>query len=268
MSDFIIRHGEAADIPDLKALWSRVFGDSDAEIDDFFNTFFDSSICLAAESDSALAAMGFLLPVGYLRVPGNIDTPCGMIYAIATEPAKRKLGCGSAVTRELIDAAKASGIDAVVLHPAEESLFSYYKNRTELKTAFFCSEERISVEPRNGSTLIELSAAEYMDVRAEILKGMPFITFDERCFEYQKRLCGSGGLFMLDGASCCAAVEVTDNNVRIIELLGDGEPLLGAIAGAYPAGEYHVRRQGTGTRFGMIKKGFSMQNGWFGLAFD
>ena len=268
MSDFTVRRGAVADVPALKLLWHNVFGDSDADIDLFFDTFFDVSVCVVAEADGTLSAMGFLLPVGALRIPGEADIPCGMIYAVATEPSHRRLGCGAAVTRGLLDAAKTCGIDCVVLHPAEESLFEYYSKKVELETSFFCTEERISVVPRRDLPLRSLTAAEYMQIREEILKNTPFITFDERCFEYQRRLCGGGGLYTLDGAKCCAAVEVSDVGVRVAELLGDEDLLLGAIAHEFSTAEYVVRRQGNNTPFGMINDGFAPQTGWFGLAFD
>ena len=277
MGDIVVRRGVSSDVPSLKALWSSVFGDSDADIDAFFETFFDVSVCVIAEAGETLAAMGFLLPVGFLRVPGKGDVPCGMIYAVATEPAMRGRGCGEAVTRGLLDAAAERGIPAVALCPAEDSLFGFYEQRTELETAFYCKEERISISPRDGAALCRVTAAEYIAIREEILKDTPHITFDERCFSYQERLCAGGGLFTSncdDDKRCCAAIEAvysTDTDafyVRIIELLGVGERLLQGVAREFHTEECLVRRPGNDLRFGMLNAGFSIQSAWFGLAFD
>ena len=271
MSEISVRRGVSADVPVLKALWSCVFGDPDADIDAFFETFFDDGICVVAESGKMPAAMGFLLPVGFLRVPDEDDVPCGMIYAVATEPSMRKLGCGAAVTRRLLDAASTQGMGAVVLHPAEDSLFEYYNAKVGMETTFFCTEERIQITPRDSVAIRRVSAAEYVAIRKELLRETPHITFNERCFNYQERLCGEGGLFATeceDGGKCCAAVEVSGGDVRIIELLGDGEKLLQAVAKEFPAEEYLVRRPGENVRFGMINRGKSIESVWFGPAFD
>ena len=283
MGDIGIRRGGIADAPALKSLWSRVFGDTDADIDEFFETFFDVSVCVVAEVQDTLAAMGFLLPAGIFRSPDKNEVSCGMIYAVATEPSQRGKSCGSAVTRGLMDDASEHGIDAVVLHPAEDSLFEFYSDRVGLETVFYCTQERLDISPRDDILLHRVSAAEYIAVREKILKDTPHITFDERCFAYQQRLCGDGGLFVVefeDGKKCCAVVEAVTSNtveasydtVRIIELLGDGETLLSttasAIANEFPAKEYLVRRIGSEVRFGMLNAKLSDQNTWFGLAFD
>ena len=261
----------SGDIPALKALWCNVFGDADAFVDAFMEMFFDNSVCVLAEVGESLAAMGFLLPVGFLRTPDRDDISCGMIYAVATEPSMRGKGCGEAVTRGLLDAASEEGTGAVVLCPAEETLFDYYSQRVGLESAFCCTEERISILPGDATRLQRVTVAEYIKVRESILKNTPHITFDERCFEYQGQLGGDGGLFTADcgeGEPCCAAVEVCNGVVRIVELLGDGEKLLHAIAQKFTAENYFVRRPGTDKRFGMINAGIPLQNAWFGLAFD
>ena len=271
MSDISVRRGISSDAPALKALWCSVFGDSDAFVDTFMETFFDSSVCVLVEVGESLAAMGFLLPVGFLRSPYRDDIPCGMIYAVATKPSMRGKGYGEAVTRGLLDAASEEGSDAVVLCPAEESLFDYYSQRVGLESVFCCTEERISIAPLSAVPLRRVTAAEYIVIREKILKDTPHITFDERCFEYQERIGDDGGLFTADcgeGETCCAAVEVCNGAVRIVELLGDGEKLLHAIVQKFTAENYFVRRPGQDKRFGMVNAGISVQNAWFGLAFD
>lgn len=267
--DICIRTSKAADIPALKILWHSVFGDMFPEIDMFFDTFFEEKHCIVAESQSTLAAMGFLLPAGFLHSHGKEDIKCAMIYAVATMPSMRNLGCGVKITQGLLEAANSLGYSAVVLHPAEESLFDFYRIKSGMETAFFCNEEKISLQPCSDSSLRRVSAAEYIEIRESILNNLPHITFNERCFEYQEFLCGDGGLFTTEGDKLsCAIVEVVSGTIRVIELLGAGEKLIQAIATKYPAEEYIVRRLGTNLQFGMINSENTVQNAWFGPAFD
>ena len=70
-------------IPDLKQLWQRVFGDSDAFLDSFFALCFSPDHCLCAmEANQLLGAMYWL------------DHSCrgskiAYLYAVATAPEAR-----------------------------------------------------------------------------------------------------------------------------------------------------------------------------------
>ncbi len=144
-------------------------------------------------------------------------------------------------------------------------MFGFYERKAGMETAFYCDEERISVEPRAGA-LRRVSPAEYIGIREALLKDTPHVAFDERTIAYQERLCGDGGLFA--GEGCCAIAEAHGGNVRVVELLGEGGALLRAIAGELPAREYLVRRPGRGTRFGMLSAAVPLRDAWLGPAFD
>lgn len=276
MSKHFLRRGVKADIPAQKALWGSVFGDSCAEIDAFFDAFGDVLTSVVAEIDERLAAMGFLLPVGVFRESGKTDIPCAMIYAVATDPSMRRLGLGGEITRALLESSETLGYGETVLHPATPELFEFYSKNSGMTAAYFCSETLCSAGQlrRNsygGDKLRRADAREYLEVREEILEKTPHITFDERSFAYQQSVCGSGGLMICedgDSKHACAIVEAVDGAVRVIELLGRGEPLLSGLTNDLPADEYFVRQAGKSVAFGMSSRKISPKNAWFGPAFE
>ena len=254
--DIAIRRPRADEIPALRHIWETAFGSGD--IDAFFCHYFDSAYCAAASYGGVLAASGYLLPAGDL-VCGGIAVPCAMIYAVAALPEFRNRGFGAAVVSDLIAAGRCSGYPAIVLCPSEDSLFGYYSARSDFRDWFYIAERRLDAPPCRAveAELITITADEYAQLRADMLKDIAHIDPDALALSYQIRLCGEngGGLFRIvhNGGVSCAAIE-RDNTgtVWIRELLspaGCGNEAFPAIAKAFPAQEYIVRTPAQNTEF-------------------
>lgn len=78
------------DIPALKALWKQAFGDTDAEIDSFFQTVYPEATGFCAEEDGAVIAMLFALPLTLAH--GEEMQKAAYLYAVATDEAFRGRG--------------------------------------------------------------------------------------------------------------------------------------------------------------------------------
>ncbi|MDR2421469.1 MAG: GNAT family N-acetyltransferase [Oscillospiraceae bacterium] len=264
--NILIREARLRDAPGLRRLWQRVFNDPDEVVGAFFEVYIDVRLCVLAQIGARLAAMGFLLPVGEFVHAGGRAEPCAMIYAVASDPEFRGLGCASLVTRGLLSAAKKHGFGVVALCPVSEALFDFYA-KNGLCEAFYCREYTVSAtELKNARTpmpaIKRATPEEYLARREAILRGTPHIAFDRRALAFQERLSLGGGLFLIEDG--CAAADLSRGRVCVAELLGAGEGALRAIADAFPAEEYTVREPG-GTRFGMAN--IRQDGGYMGFTF-
>ena len=265
----VARRPKTEETPALHNIWKTVFGDSDDEIDKFFETYFEPQMSAVADSDSGIASAAYLLPVGNIRSNGAA-LPCAMIYAVATLPEHRCKGCAAAVVRELISTALSAGFKATVLCPSDDSLFEYYSARTPFREWFYAEEQAYSAAPPASGNIAKLAPAapeEYMLIRETLLSGISHIEFDLRALSYQEFLCrrSGGGLYRAEtsgGAACAALEKRTDNSIWIKELLAPRtceNESLSAIAAAYPAPAYHAvtpvpisSRTAAARRFGML----------------
>ena len=85
---------------------------------------------LLMAADASPCPRAYILPVGDLASSGRSCGPnCAMLYAIATLPEYRGHGYGEAVTRAAAELAVQKGFPAVVLKPADDGLFDFYKKR-------------------------------------------------------------------------------------------------------------------------------------------
>jgi len=252
--------------------------------DSFFDCFYSDDLCVLAEFEGVVAAVGYLVPTGEI-VHGPISVPCAMIYSVATLPMYRGMGLGTAVVRELIRAARKLGFPAVVLCPMNDELFGFYSMRTDMRDFFYVGERTVKCTQASGDPayLKEISANEYLRMRENLLDGSVHIKQDTGIFEYQSKLCNElgGGLFRFRNS--CAVVELqTDGGVWIKELLASGsesDDIISAIAARFPAHEYTVRfpsNSNGGRRFGMLYLQDDIFGDpckispapWYGMAFD
>ena len=116
------------DIPDLRRLWEKVFGDGDEYLDLFFRDLYQTGSGVVINENDDLAAMGFLINIGSYN-----DSDCLVTYAVACDPNYRGRGFGGEISRKLYDMSGEGG----VICPAEPSLFDFYRDRTEYKTEFY-----------------------------------------------------------------------------------------------------------------------------------
>jgi ribosomal protein S18 acetylase RimI-like enzyme len=119
-----------ADIPSARALWRRVFGDTEEFLDEFFRLFYREERALAVKDGARVVSMGFLLDAG--RLAGLSESVMqerriSMIYAVATEEAYRNRGYAAEIVRELAGLSREQGFYDCILHPAEPALFGYYE---------------------------------------------------------------------------------------------------------------------------------------------
>ncbi len=242
---------------ELKALWRTVFGDPSEVIDAFFSAFYAPELCVKELSDGKTVSACYIMPLGDLVYPDGERERCASVYALATLPELRGRGAATRVTEEAVSRAKELGFKSVVLHPATEKLFGFYRRRG-FRTAFrargLLAAKECTSEPER------VSPAEYRAIREELLRGRLHIDHDERSLAFQDTLCtfSGGGLFRT--AEGCFIAEGSE----IKELLGGActGTLYSGLPARTPCGD------GEGVPFGMIYSERPAEDGWMGPVFD
>ena len=225
----MIRLAVPGDIPLLKALWKRCFGDDDEYIDLFFTQRFSPDTVMVYDEGS-IRAMLSMLPLT-LRTSSKGEFPAVYIYAVATHPDFQHKGiCGRLLTHTH-NFLRSRGVALSVLVPSSAELFSYYRRYAFDKQLDIC-EQRYSVETRSATpvaptapapptspvlfappafpaspvapaspvmsgSLTPLSAQEFTQMRREyLLAQKSCFLWDETALAFQRQISNiSGGVF-------------------------------------------------------------------------
>lgn len=221
MNNALIRAYRPADIPELTALWTETFGDSEELIGEFFRLLPAMGTAVTAECGGAVAGGAYAVILGELRGLPQKAPVCGYIYAVAVNGKYRHRGLGAALVRAAGDAARRLGADIVCTLPAEDSLYRWYGDILGVRAAL----RTVTREVRSAPVLPckPVSAGEYMRRREELLRGRVRMSPTEAALEFTRSLCGAygGGLYDF-GAGICAAY--TEDGVCLIrELVCENE---------------------------------------------
>lgn len=208
------------DEPALKKLWSRALGDAEESIDGFFEKLYEPGMASVCALDGRVVSAAYVLRLGDLVLNGRW-IPCRLLYACGTDPAYRGRGIEERVLRDTRERATASG--AAVVCPAKPPLFGRYGDLGFTTFFFACERGCTDVGSPLDGTVNRVTVRGYAALREELLHGRPHIDFDIKVLEYQEYLCrrSGGGLYyaVIDGTRCCAAVELTEDQALIRELI-------------------------------------------------
>lgn len=244
----------------LQSLWGVVFGDEPAYIDGWFSRFYRPELTATVKEGATLAAAAYALPFGTLA-----GRPCAHIYAVGVLPPFRGRGYGFRVTNEAVRLAQNAGFPYIALHPAELSLFDFYRRHCGFSTAFSCRSEAIAL-PEQSVALPVCSAEEYLDRHERLLTGANHITPGLPVLNWFAQ---TGGR-LYAGSDWCAAVEDTDNGTVFHELLYRGnrpdEMTLAGMAGSSRA--VLCTPDSNGSPCGMLYGSASFSGGWLGLTLE
>lgn len=225
----LLRQASSKDIPHLKELWAKVFGDPSGEINTFFRFYFQTGRVILAEDAGQIVSAVYSLPTGGIHTPNGQVLPAAMAYALATAPRARGKGLGAAVIDQAARNAFQSGAKYFVLCPAEESLFSYYTGRLGYQDGFYLRETEVWTAdlPETKGQVHPASPEEYNAFRDRFLYSSLYLKLDARGSRYQKQLCtaSGGNLFFLEGSDFqgCACCEQGDGKLLVKELLAPAE---------------------------------------------
>ena len=202
-------------IQPLKALWKQAFGDTDAFIDNFFQTGFAPQRCRCIyENDKPVSVLYWFDCLWQNR-------PVAYLYAIATDKQFR----GQGYFRELLENTHAYlaglGYAGAVLVPAEDSLFGMYE---KLGYQGFCCLEpvtisagKISVPVRTVAPVTFLQERNARLPENALQHQMPALDFVHTYAQF----------YMAENCIFCAAKE--NSTIYFQEFFGDSAALPGII---------------------------------------
>ena len=285
MNDFKLRPWRREDMPRLATLWHDAFGDDEDYIETFNSMFLlKPGGCIVAETAGKLVSAMYIMDGPKLCLPGGERLSSAYTYALATDPAWRGRGIGTAVYKACVTTALERA-DAAFVLPAESELYPFYEKAAGCATLGAVREAHLTPDAFDGlaKTPLELLLPEEYELRREsIMSQKPHgVMTDDFVVLQAYHMARFGGGFFAAG-SAVATVEMAGDICRVVELLapdGDGMAALAAIADAFPAKNYLVRSpvfmDGPGSlrpfQLAALRPGLtpSLFDGfWWGFAFD
>ena len=282
-----IRTAAPEELPQLRDLWRKCFGDPGAYVDIFFQKFCSIDQVLVVDDDGEVDSMAAMLP-GAIQLPDGTEVPVGYVYALATNPYMQGKGHARQLLRYADDFLQKRGDKAMVLVPASPSLHRFFE-AVGMDECFATRKVEILTSALSGDTgggvMTPVSPREYNEIREGYLKNTFHMTYTDQMISFQQ--IGShlayGDLYKIeiDGVVGCAAIEyVQKRRLLTKELLIPTDKMgkaVETIAKEMEASAFWDGLPGSYTQaFGMIKwydlglhsKYFAQQDAYLGLGFD
>jgi len=212
-----IRQYAPADVPQLTALWRRVFGDRQSYIEAFFRLLPDvGSAAVAADAEGRILGMACAL-TGFELLGTPERRRVGYIYAVAVDESARGRGLGAAVTKKAADICRGQGCDIIATLPADDGLYDFYS--TVIGTDFTLQRRERRAEAGKKVDIINVSTTEYMLRRESMLRMRPHLHPSYPMLELQRVLCleYGGGLYACGDAILAACLD--GGALEIVEIL-------------------------------------------------
>lgn len=254
-----LERAKKGDFSALTALWQACFGDTEAEVQRFWDAAFDKIQVFCAREGKKILAMLCVLPTQLIDECGE-SRSCGYFYAVCTASEARGKGL---CTKLMQYAEKNCGCDYASLVPASEELFAFYE-KMGYRTVFY--HEKYSVSAQKGAKITKASPEVYRSIRELQLYG-DFISYEEWLLPL------AGELYRIetdDGVFCACAVK-QGNCLQIKELLPNEPKAAAALAAHLGCERAEVRTDGGEQPFGMckaLKKLPTPDRAYLALAFD
>lgn len=258
-----LRLSTPADVPALRTLWTLAFGDGDAYLDNFFDSYYRPERMLVLEEKGGVQAMTAWFDTTF-HVPGQRNFRAAYLYAVATQPDYRGQGLAGKLLAWADEYFRSLSIPAVTTVPAEPSLHNFFRSNGFRECFVYQQkvlEASVTPAPSAPFVLQLLTAEQYGAAREAMLAGTPHICFPEDALTYQEGCCrlSGGGFYRVEtpfGPVLLCAEGTEDGTLMLKELLGGPESrravakhlfqLLPKFGGLY-------RTPGEGTAFGMLK---------------
>lgn len=216
----MIRFADKSDIPSLRNIWHISFGDSEEYINMFMENRFEKAKTVVCEENGEAAAMFFLFPCE--MIASGKGYPSLYLYAAATLPNYRGRGIMGNMLSFAEEYAGKSGFDFIILSPAEESLYGYYR-RFGFIECFRGAEIYIEAKEseKNPLKASDNNTAEGFTLRNRIIKACGGVLWDNDFFNYAvyENEFSGGKSFLTD--KCCGIYFKDKNRIVFKELIAE-----------------------------------------------
>ena len=157
----IIDKPQAAQIPQLRALWTEAFGDTDDFLDVFFHRAYSADRCRCVTENGTVAAALYWFDCQWE------GKQIAYLYAVATAKSQRGKGLCKALMENTHQHLRQAGYAGCILHPQSEGLFSMYGKLGYTTCSYV--KEFSCVSSGDPVPLAQASPAEYAAVRRALL---------------------------------------------------------------------------------------------------
>ena len=192
----MIRDYTPADVPAMRALWRRVFDESEIFLDAFFRLLPDiGGAVVAADETGELLGAAYALTGFEWQRPDGTRAQLGYLYAVAVDESARGQGLGGELTKAAAAICREREAVIVATLPAEEGLYAWYEK--QIGTKYALRREKSVVPADKVVDIMKLTGTEYMLWRENLLRGRAHVHLSTPMMELQRALCESydGGLF-------------------------------------------------------------------------
>lgn len=226
MEAVTVRPSLPGDVPAQRELWKLAFGDGEAYLDNFYNTYYRPERAVVLEAEGQLRAMAALFDTA-LVLPGRGEYRAGYLYAVATHPDWRGRGCAGRLLDYAGTYLRDRGFHALTTVPAQPSLHSFF-GKNGFRECFVHGERRLDPAAAVDEPEFALTPAgpeEYGGLREVLLADLPHVALPPDALEYQAGCCraSGGGLYRADagaGTALLCAEGMADGTLLVKELLG------------------------------------------------
>lgn len=230
-----IREYRTEDVGAMRALWQRVFNDSDAYLEEFFRLLSDTGSAVIAQGEEReLLGAAFAL-TGFELLCGDERAQCGYVYAVAVDESARGRGLGAGLTKAAAELCRARESKIVTTLPADAPLYGFYEKQIGTNRLLYTAS-RVAAAA-DTMPVMELSTTEYMLWRENMLRGRAHIRLSYPMLETQRALCRAYGGGLYCSADGLFAAYREGDTLLIREILcPEGEEDRTAAAAAYALG--------------------------------
>ncbi len=232
----MIRDYTPADVPAMRALWRRVFDESEIFLDSFFRLLPDiGGAVVAADETGELLGAAYALTGFEWQRPDGTRAQLGYLYAVAVHEAARGQGIGAALSKAAAELCRRRESVIVTTLPAETPLYAWYEKA--IGTKYLLRRETRTVDARKTVDIMKLTGTEYMLWRENLLRGKSFVRLSYPMLEAQRALCEAygGGLYATEDGVLAAYRDGEELLVRPI-LCAGGDPAVSAASAAASLG--------------------------------
>lgn len=249
-----IRQGEQADLPQIKELFKRCFGDSDVFVDHLYQKYCTPEQVQVVEEEGELNSMLTVIDAT-IHLPDSREISAGYIYGLATNPYIQGKGLARQLMEHTDKVLQQQGKQCLILVPASPSLHRYFETMG-LVECFTTRKVEIMSAAMEGlpslgddCKISQILPAEYNTLRDNFLKETPYVSYDDKLIQLQQ-FCShlsSGDLYKLEieGEVGCVAIEyVQKSRLLAKELLIAPSKMKKAVQLIFqqePAARYHIR---------------------------
>ncbi len=173
--DFEISFAKSEDKAKLKALFLNSFDDTIGFVNMFFDHNFHPENTICVKTGEEIIGQAHLLTcfVG--------AAPCFYAYGICVDKKCRNEGIGLALMEFIKAHAERKG-HGVLLHPADEHLFSFYEKSGLYPCGYYC--EKTLCAENEAVPLLPVTAEKYKAVRDNAFSKKTPLLWDEKAVEY------------------------------------------------------------------------------------